>query len=275
MPDEPLRLLILAAHPDDAEYHAGGLATLYREAGHVVRMVALTNGDAGHHVLRGAELAARRKAEAQAAAELIGAEADVWDHHDGHLQPTLELRWQVIAEMRRFQPDLVLTHRTNDYHPDHRAAGHAVRDAAYLLIVPSIVPEVPVPKKVPVIAYLPDRFTKPAPLAGDVVVDVGEWLDTVVAMLACHESQFFEWLPHTYGILDQVPAEAEARKRWLKDRYAQMLQPQADKYRQELVATYGDERGAEIEYAEVFEISEYAAPLDEGSRRRLFFFLPG
>ena len=69
----PLRLLILGAHPDDADYSAGGLAALYASAGHVVRMVSLTNGDAGHHEHAGAALATRRRAEADAAAAVIGA----------------------------------------------------------------------------------------------------------------------------------------------------------------------------------------------------------
>src|SRR5438270_9657364 len=91
-----LRLLIIGAHPDDADYAAGGTAALYRAAGHVVKMVSLTNGDAGHHLQWGSELAARRKGEAQAAAAVIGATYDIFENHDGQLQPTLENRWQVI-----------------------------------------------------------------------------------------------------------------------------------------------------------------------------------
>src|SRR5207249_4676648 len=71
---ETLRLLILGAHPDDAEYHAGGLAAIYRRLGHAVKMISLTSGDAGHHEMRGPELAARRRREAAAAGAVIGAE---------------------------------------------------------------------------------------------------------------------------------------------------------------------------------------------------------
>ena len=60
---EPLRLLILGAHSDDAEFHAGGLASIYRSAGHVVKIISLTNGDAGHHVMSGQALAERRAEE--------------------------------------------------------------------------------------------------------------------------------------------------------------------------------------------------------------------
>ena len=66
MSEEPLRLLILGAHPDDAEYHAGGLASIYRDLGHTVKMVSLTNGDAGHHEKPRAEVAGIRREEAAA-----------------------------------------------------------------------------------------------------------------------------------------------------------------------------------------------------------------
>src|SRR6266446_6208499 len=171
MPDHTLRLLIIGAHPDDADYHAGGIAALYRLAGHTVKMVSLTNGDAGHQSLRGSELAARRRQEAAAAGAVIGASYDVLDNHDGELLPTVDNRRAVIRLMRSFKPDLVLTHRPNDYHPDHRYTSQLVQDAAYLVTVPAIVPEVPHLARDPVIAYLPDDFQKPYPLEPAVAVD--------------------------------------------------------------------------------------------------------
>src|ERR1700675_4204879 len=112
---DPLRLLILGAHPDDADYSAGGLAALYRATGHDVLMVSLTNGDAGHHEMPGPALAVRRTAEANAAAAVIGAKYLLLNHHDGELLPTLENRREVIGLIRSYAPDLVLTHRPNDY----------------------------------------------------------------------------------------------------------------------------------------------------------------
>jgi N-acetylglucosamine malate deacetylase 1 len=265
-----MRLLLLVAHPDDAEFLAGGLAAIYRRRGFEVKFVSLTNGDAGHHQLAGRELAARRRDEALAAAAVIGATADVWEHHDGQLQPSLDLRWQVVREIRSYRPDLVLTHRPNDYHPDHRAVGDVVRDACYLVTVPALVPEVPALARDPVVGYLPDRFTKPTPMLGDVVVDVGPYVEQIVDMLACHRSQMFEWLPFNRGVGERVPADEAARRQWLRAWYLGLLRPQADRYRAELVGRYGDERGRQVEYAEVFEISEYAAPLDESARQRLF-----
>ena len=79
MSDRPLRLLILGAHPDDAEFHAGGLATSYRRLGYEVRMVSMTNGQAGHHERPPQELAQLRRQEAAAAGRVINAEYVTWD----------------------------------------------------------------------------------------------------------------------------------------------------------------------------------------------------
>jgi LmbE family N-acetylglucosaminyl deacetylase len=269
----PLRLLIIGAHPDDADYAAGGTAALYREAGHVVKMVSLTNGDAGHHIMRGTELAQRRKAEAVAAGAVIGASYDVCDNHDGQLLPTLENRWAIIRLIRSFQPDLVLTHRPNDYHPDHRYTSQLVQDAAYMVTVPPVVPDVPHLPRDPVIAYLPDDFQKPYPFQPAVLVDVGPVLDKIVAMLHCHRSQFYEWLPYNQGMAAQVPEGDSARRDWLAQQTRSRLRSRADRYRKLLLDNFGVERGSRIEYVEGFEACEYGAPLDEDARRRLFPFV--
>jgi LmbE family N-acetylglucosaminyl deacetylase len=237
-------------------------------------MVSITDGRAGHHRLGGAALAAIRRKEAAAAGTVIGASYTTWDFPDGELVPSIDVRRRIISEIRTVQPDLVLTHRTCDYHPDHRAVGQTVQDALYMVTVPNVVPHVPALAKDPVVLYMPDRFTRPAPLRGDVVIDVGGCIDTIVRMMACHRSQFFEWLPYNTGVVDRVPADETARIAWLADWYTIHLRPMADRYRKELIATYGDVRGVAIEFAEVYETSEYAAPLDAAARRRLFPFLP-
>ena len=177
MSDTPLRLLIIGAHPDDADYSAGGLAALYRQGGHVVKMISMTNGCAGHHQAAGPELVRRRRLEAAAAGQVIGATYDVLDHPDGELLPNLENRHSVIRLIRSFKPDLVLTHRPNDYHPDHRYTSQLVQDAAYMVTVPAVVPDTPHLLRDPVICYLPDDFQKPYPLVPSVVVDVGPVVD--------------------------------------------------------------------------------------------------
>ncbi|MBN2565926.1 MAG: PIG-L family deacetylase, partial [Candidatus Eisenbacteria bacterium] len=127
-----MRLLIIGAHPDDADLTAGGTAALCRTRGDDVLMVSVTDGTAGHHAMEPAALGRRRAAEARAAGDVIGAEYRVLGYPDGRLQPTVEAREDIVRLMRDFRPDVVCAPRPFDYHPDHRAAGQLVIDASYL-----------------------------------------------------------------------------------------------------------------------------------------------
>jgi LmbE family N-acetylglucosaminyl deacetylase len=269
-----LRLLVIGAHPDDAEYKAGGLAALYRGLGHDVYFVSMTNGASGHHLVSGPELVARRRAEAAAAADVLGLRYDVLDHADGRLEAILPQREEVIRLIRSYKPDLILTHRLNDYHPDHRATGTLVQDAAYLLTVPSICPDVPHLAASPVIGYLWDDFIRPYPLTPDVVFDIAPVWSAKVAMLHAHTSQFYEWLPYNAGHPALVPTGDEARKSWLSEKMEALAVRLADRFRDRLLAAYGPDRGKAIRLIEAVEVSEYGSPLDAEARARLFPFVP-
>jgi LmbE family N-acetylglucosaminyl deacetylase len=269
---DPLRVLIIGAHPDDPDFSAGGTAALYSRLGHQVKMVSLTNGDAGHHEQGGAPLAWRRRAEAAAAGAKLGAEYITLDNHDGNLLPTLENRYQVIALIRAFRPDLVTVHRPNDYHPDHRYTSQLVQDASYMLTVPNVVAHVPHLRAMPVIVYTWDRFQKPYPFQPDIVLAIDEVIEQKLDALDCHVSQMYEWLPYNGQYLDQVPATPEQRRAWLAERYRARLGMAADLYRDKLVELYGETRGRQVRYAEPFEVCEYGAPLTAEARRRLFPF---
>jgi LmbE family N-acetylglucosaminyl deacetylase len=270
MAEDGLRLLILGAHPDDAEYHAGGLASIYRQRGHEVLIVSLTNGQAGHFARPPQGLAELRRREAAAAGKVIGAEYLTWDIPDGELTADLPTRHRVIRQIRSFRPDLVLTHRPYDYHPDHRAVGQLVQDASYLVTVPNVLADCPPLTRDPVVAYMPDLFSKPCPLEAEVVLDVTEQLDSIVAMLACHRTQVFEWLPYEEGILAEVPEADGEKTAWLREWYRRHMLPRAERFRADLVAAYGPQRGGRIEFCEVYEFSQYAAAADLPRRERLF-----
>lgn len=265
----PLKLLVLGAHPDDAEFHAGGMAANYVAMGHSVNLVSVTDGGAGHHRRSSMELVLLRRQEARRAGEILGIPYQTWDFPDGHLQPTLVLRAHIISEIRRYQPDLVLTHRPWDYHPDHRAVGQAVQDASYMVTVPLVVPESPYLRRDPVVAYMCDLFTKPYPLQPDIVLDISDQLPTIIRMLACHHSQFFEFLPFNQRLENTMPTDESARHAWLTDWYQSLIAPRADRFREALVSRYG-ERGNQVRYIEAYEISEYAGSLSPEDRQRLF-----
>jgi LmbE family N-acetylglucosaminyl deacetylase len=268
------RILVIGAHPDDADIKAGGTAAQWCAAGFTVKLVSLCDGGKGHHQTWGPKLVERRRAEAQAAGEIIGATYDVLDEPDGELQPTLAAREKVIRLIRSFRPDLVITHRTTDYHPDHCYTGLLVQEAAYLLTVPGICSDVPHLEKMPVILYFSDAFKHPCRFEPHIAVDIAPVFDKVVGMLDCHVSQFYEWLPYNAGYAEHLPAERIARRTWLGEMMKQRIGPIAKRCRELLVQTYGPQRGAEIELAEAFQVSEFGAPLDAAALQRLFPFLP-
>jgi len=265
-----LRVIAFGAHPDDCDSKAGGLAAKYAAAGHKVKFVAVTNGDAGHHEQGGGVLAKRRRAEAQEAGRRIGVEYDVLDNHDGELLPTLEVRRQIIRKIREWQADIVLGPRPNDYHPDHRYTGVLVQDAAFMVTVPNILPEVPALRKNPVFFYFSDGFTRPQPFRADVVVNIDDVFEKKVAMLDAHVSQMYEWLPWHAGKLAEVPPSTIARKEWLARERPSRLAPEwkaaAEKW-------YGA-KAAAIQHAEAFEIAEYGRRPDDAEIRKLFPFFP-
>lgn len=265
-----INVIVIGAHPDDADIRAGGTAIKYAKAGHNVLFVSLTNGDAGHHEKGGGALARIRRAEAQEAGKRFGVEYVVLDNHDGELMPTLEIRKDVIRLIRSWNADIVMGPRPNDYHPDHRNAAILVQDAAYMVIVPNVASDVPPLEKNPVFLYVEDRFQKPYPFEPDIAVDISAEFDQKIYGIAAHESQMFEWLPWTGGRLDQVPKTEKERLKWLADWRRPNI---SEETRKSLAKWYGAEKANKITAAEAFEICEYGRrPSDEEIRKLFPFF---
>jgi len=264
---EKIRVIAFGAHPDDCDIRSAGTAALFAQMGHAVKFVSVTNGDVGHQTMHGTELARRRAAEAKESARRLGIEYEVLNNHDGELLPTLEVRKQIIRQIRQWQADIVLAPRPNDYHPDHRYTGVLVQDAAYMVVVPNLTPETPALKKNPVFLYYEDRFQKPNPFRPDIAVALDSVIDKKIDALDAHVSQFYEWLPWVDGKLADVPKDPAERKKWLKGMRAPAPNAAA---RAALVKWYGPEKGNAARYYEGFEICEYGAQPDEARIRWLF-----
>jgi LmbE family N-acetylglucosaminyl deacetylase len=262
-----LRIVVIGAHPDDADIKAAGTAILWAKLGHEVKFVSVTNGDAGHQTEGGGALAMRRMEEARESAKRMGIAAYViLDNHDAELLPSLDIRKQVIREIRKWDADLVLTHRTNDYHPDHRYTGVLVQDAAFLVAVPNVCPDTPPLEKNPVFMYLQDNFMKPYPFQPDIVVAIDEVLEQKIHALEAHQSQFYEWLPWVNG-RQEVPADPVQRKEMLRASRTTEISPSM---RTSLVRWYGENKAKEVKHAEAFEVCEYGTQPTEEMIRRLF-----
>lgn len=265
---QKLHVIIIGAHPDDPD-KAGGVAYKWAKMGADVLMVSLTNGDAGHQSIKATELAKIRREEARKAGEVIGIRYITLDNHDGQLMPTYENRLQVIKVIREQKADIVIFPRPYDYHPDHRYTGVLVLDAAYMVTVPTILPEVPFLKKNPMFLFMEDRFTHPEPFVADICVDIDDVIEKKMDMYHQHKSQMYEWLPFNQGILDQVPASDADRRAWL----GKMRKPEesADPYRAKLIEIYGKEKGSKIKYCEAYEDSGYGARL---TKENMYYYFP-
>lgn len=264
-------IMVIAAHQDDCEVKAGGSAVLWRQAGFEVTFLVMTNGDTGHHEMGGGPLAKRRSEEAERSAALTGIHYRVLDIHNGELEPNLIYRRMLMHEIRQAAPDLILTHRPWDYHPDHRYTGQLVHDAAHSVTVPNVLALTPHMRTNPVIMYLADRFRKPYPFQPDAAVDITSVIDTKIKMAAQHVSQFYEWLPYSGRFEAEVPSDPAQRESWLSARLRKRFAAETEDHRDYLIKHCG-ESGKGVGFAEYFELCEYGSTLSTEARKRLFPF---
>jgi N-acetylglucosamine malate deacetylase 1 len=275
--DGKLRIIVFGAHPDDAQYKAGGSAAKWAKAGHHVKLVSVTNGDIGHWREAGGPLAQRRLAEVKKADALIGAATEVLDIHDGELVPSLENRQKIIRLIREWRADIVIAHRPWDYHPDHRYTGVLVQDAAYMVGVPFVCTDVPPLKRNPVFLYSSDGFQKPYPFKADIAVSVDDVFDQKVTAIHEMPSQHYEGgADGSEEHLKSVPPASDeaGRKAWLRKRWEGRQSREADRFRDALIKWYGPEKGRAVKYAEAFEICEYGRQPKDDEIRKLFPFFP-
>ena len=222
--------------------------------------MSVTNGDTGHHILSRKETAQTRYDEAQKAAKAFGVCEYQILNHDCGIEPTLELRREVIRIIRSFAPDVVITHRLCDYHPDHRATAQAVQDSAFVCMVPHFCEDVPTPQKTPIFAFSYDRFLEPRPHRADAMVEIDSVKEEKITALCNHVSQMFEWLPWIGGNKDfdaSKMTEQEKRDHIEKLCFTRFKTP-VNANRERLAEIYGKEKGEAVVYAETFEMSPYS-----------------
>lgn len=281
-----MKILAIGAHQDDNEFRVGGIAHKWVKAGHDVRFLSMCNGNGGHHIMTPEETSARRAKESAAVAEFLGIRYDVWDVDDCTLMADLPTRERLIRYIREYSPDLIIAHRPNDYHADHRASGQLVQDASYILTVPHTCPDVPAMRRMPVIVYNEDSFKNPI-FAPTYVVDMNDEIDVMLHIAHLNQSQVYEWLPYTKE--ETVPEGKAERKEWLKGMditedtpdeeimaaprgYAVRFAKTAVRFRAELIAKYGEERGKRVKFAEAFELCEYGSQPTKEFEEILFGF---
>jgi LmbE family N-acetylglucosaminyl deacetylase len=189
--------MVIMAHPDDPEFFCGGTVALWCAAGTEVTYLILTNGNKGSDdpAMTPEKLAALRKNEQQAAADTLGVKQVLYlEEPDGELQPTLDLRKRVVAEIRRHKPDAIIAPDPTRYfytdyinHADHRAAGVVAIDAVFpaarnRMYHPELLDEGLKPHTVKDVYLVgpeqPDRW-----------IDITQMFETKLRAIRCHVSQ--------------------------------------------------------------------------------------
>jgi N-acetylglucosamine malate deacetylase 1 len=267
---QPLRIIAFGAHPDDAELKAAGVAAMWAAAGHQVKFVSMTNGNVGHFEMAGGPLAKRRIAEVQECARILGIETEVLDIHDGELMPTLENRKTVARLIRDWQADIVMGHRPNDYHADHRYTGVLLDDAAVLVVAPFFVPDTPPTRRNPVFMYFSDNFQDPTPFTPTMVVGIDETAQKKWDCVSAMPSQFADadsWQGRT---VPNVPTGDKERAAYLLDMVKKRNMAVAERYRDRLVELYGPDRGSKVQYAEAFQIGQYGRQASVDELKKMF-----
>ncbi|MBO7688596.1 MAG: PIG-L family deacetylase [Kiritimatiellae bacterium] len=264
----PIRVMMIGAHPDDTDITCGGLTVKLLAKGYKVRFASITDGRMGHHRLTPDETAKTRRAETIEAARRFGLDGyDIYGYADCSLVPSYEARCLVAKKIREFDPDFIITHRTCDYHADHRATGQLVMDAGYLLGVPHWVPEAKAQRRRPVILYMTDPFTYPRALRPDVMVDVEPYLARWCDGLDAQVSQFYDWLPWDKGTEAEVAALGDrsniaARNAYLMKYWAAKKMRDAQRFADDWKEVYPSRPVPK--YMEAYEVSEYGrAPTEE------------
>ena len=190
------RVLVVAAHPDDPEFLAGGTIARLAKEGREIAYVIVTNGNKGsaNRNVTSAELMPIREAEQREAARVLGVVGVTFlGYEDGELEDTRDLRRDVTREIRRWRPDLVITlnpQRTYNnfpgWHRDHRTTARVVLDCVYPLARDHLA----FPELLP--AYEPHKVREVYMVQWEqprLVIDITDAMDLKLAAIRCHASQ--------------------------------------------------------------------------------------
>lgn len=233
-PDNPVRILAIHAHPDDIEFQCAGTLALLKQKWAEITIVTMTPGDCGTAEMSSDAIAEKRRSEAKAAADLLGAAYQCLEFRDLSICHDNPSRQRVTELLRRVRPDLVFTAPPVDYMSDHEMTSRLVRDACFNASVPNYRthqwdPALP-SEKVPHLYYVDpvegiDWFGRR--IEPGFIVDVTATFELKLRMLACHESQR-NWLRKQHGIDEYL----DSCQRWSATRGGEIGVAHAEAFRQ-------------------------------------------
>lgn len=219
-------ILVVVAHPDDAESFCGGTIPRLVQGSNRVTLVVCTNGDRGSHDrgLRPTDLISMRRHEQEQARQLLGIQEVIWlGYRDGELANITDLRERLIRLIRQHQPDIILTFdpwKHYEFHPDHRAVGFTTVEARMLADLPWVCPEFTLEGIPPWHAQEMYLF---APQEPNYWVDIAETLELKVQSRLAHRSQndFIQCEQDVQGFIQEIKRSAEQAGKDCGNRYAE------------------------------------------------------
>jgi LmbE family N-acetylglucosaminyl deacetylase len=182
------RLLAVMAHPDDCELFCAGTLARAKSDGAAVAVCVMCSGDKG--VASGSAaggLAESRRQEAEAAASVLGAQLFWFGSPDGELMDGVDQRRKLIEIFRQFAPTLVITHASEDYHPDHRATSVLAEAASWFASSKGHVTTTKATDSPPAL-WFADTIHMNG-FSPEFYIDVSDQMSTKQRMLECHKSQ--------------------------------------------------------------------------------------
>lgn len=208
-----MKVLAVGCHPDDLEILCAGTLALCRRRGDSVFMASAMTGSTGHRTIPPEKLAKVREAEMRASARIIGARV-LWPGLDGaYLEDRWETRRALIDLIREAGADLVLTHSTDCYHPNHRAVARMMEDAVFTSSIPHVRTRFPAVRKPPALVLM--DTVAGVDFQPTEYVDVTKVMAVKRRMLRKHRSQFV-WLKSHIDTGPLEMMEAQARFRGLQ-----------------------------------------------------------
>lgn len=265
------RVIVICAHPDDAELKSADTCILLSKIGYEIKYVSLTNGNKGHYKGTKNEIAIRRYNETQEVKRRMNCEYEVLNNEDGELESTLRNRMEVIRLIREWRADIVITHPPYDYHPDHRHTSLLVQDAAFLVNIPKILPEIPALEQSPLFLYTRGRYFNPQKKEPDIVVDITPVTREKAYVIDAHASQIYEWLSWINHDNETIPITQEGKIEYILKRYV-LNRGEIRESDPPVIEKWYAEKAKDVKTIEAFEICEFGRKVDDKDIRELFPF---
>jgi LmbE family N-acetylglucosaminyl deacetylase len=220
------KILVVVAHPDDAESFCGGTIARVVERGNLVSVVICTNGDRGSHdqQIRPTDLFHMRQLEQDKARKILGIKEVTWlGYRDGELASTGDLRERIIRVIRQQQPDILMTFdpwKHYEFHPDHRAVGFVTGEARMLADLPWICPEFTLEGLSP--WHVPELYLFSAQEPNH-FVDISATIDLKVRSRLAHRSQndFIHCTQDRRAFVQEIKTKAQATGKECGTAYAE------------------------------------------------------